>query len=132
MNTKKYVLFVSGGSTLLVLTLFYIGSNSCYANPFCNDTFLILFLIPLPLFFLSLITYRMRDEIFHAWWSFARWWVLVIIAVTLFLNMVGSGGGLGIGGAISSGFNILVLSIFYAILIVGSLVKIVGKHKQLK
>ncbi len=128
MNTKKYVLFVSGGSTLLVLTLFYIGSNSCYANPFCNDTFLILFLIPLPLFFLSLFTYRMKDEVFRAWWNFARWWVLVIFIATLLLNNLSGGGTIGM----DKDFTAFILIIFYSILILGSLVKIIGKHRELK
>ena len=56
-----------------------------------------LFLAPL-LFLLSLITYRMKDEVFRAWWRFARWWVPVIIAVTLFVQNAGGGGGWGMNG----------------------------------
>ncbi len=77
------------------------------------------------LFILSLITYRMRDEVFRAWWGFARWWVPVIIAVTLFLQNAGGGGGWGLG---SGGFDILILSIFYAIFVITSLVKIVRAY----
>ena len=135
--TKKNILVAS-----IVYIVYFIAiliiDRLCH-NSWCrihDEDFLgwvfIIFLPLLPIFFLSLITYRMKDEIFRAWWNFARWWVLVIIVGTLFLNMAGSGGGLGIGGAISSGFNILVLSIFYAILIIGSLVKIVKKHRELK
>ncbi len=123
---------MSGVSTSLVLILFYIGSDSCYLNPFCNDTFLILFLIPPALFLLSLITYKMKDEVFQAWWRFARWWVLVIIAVTLFLQNVGGGGGIGISSAVSGAFDILVLGILYTILVVVSLFKIIRAYSKSK
>ena len=86
----------------------------------------------LPLLLLSLITYKMRDEVFRAWWRFARWWVPVIIAVTLFLNSAGGGGGMGISGAVSAGFDILVLSIFYAVFVIVSLVKIVRAYLKTK
>jgi len=29
----------------------------------------------IPLFFLSLITYWMRNEVYEAWFRFARWWI---------------------------------------------------------
>ena len=120
---------MSGVSTPLILTLFYIGSNSCYLNPFCNDTFLILFLIPPTLFLLSLITYRMKDEVFQAWWRFARWWVPVIIAVTLFVQNAGGGGGWGMNGG---AFDAFFIGIFYVIFIITSLVKIMNAYLKTK
>lgn len=81
---------------------------------------------------LSLITYFMRDEVFRAWWGFARWWVPVIIVVTFLLNSANGGGGLGIGGAVSSAFDILVIGILHAVLIITSLVKIVRTYFKIR
>lgn len=124
---------------MLISALFSLESNFCYVNAFCmkirsffsNDIFMLVFLTP-PLLFLSLITYKMRDEVFRAWWGFARWWVPVIIVVTFLLNSANSGGGLGIGGAISSAFDILIIGILYAVLIITSLVKIVRAYLKTK
>ncbi len=70
----------------------------------------------------------MKNEVFLAWWRFAWWWALIIAGVTLFLNTAGGGGGIGIEGAISTGFDIFVLSILYAVLIIVSVVKIVRAY----
>ncbi len=74
----------------------------------------------------------MRDEIFRAWWNFARWWVPVIILVAYLQSTQSGGGGLGIGGAMSSAFDALVLGFFYAVLIIVSLWRIVRKYRQMK
>jgi hypothetical protein len=67
----------------------------------------------------------MREEIFRAWWNFARWWVPVIIVVTLLLNNKGSGGGnLGMDTA----FDGLIYAIFYGVLVVVSIAKIVRAY----
>ena len=84
------------------------------------------------LLLLSLITYKMRDEVFCAWWRFARWWVPVIIVVTLLLQNAGGGGGMGIGGAVSGAFDALVLGILYAVLFIVSLVKIFNAYFKTK
>lgn len=86
-----------------------------------------------PLFFLfSLITYKMRDEVFRAWWGFARWWAPVIIVVTLLLENAGGGGGIGISGAVSSAFDILILGVLYAVLVIVSLVQIIRAYLKAK
>jgi hypothetical protein len=88
-------------------------------------------LLPLfPIFIFSLITYKMRDQVFRAWWNFVRWWVPVIIVATLLLNSANSGGGMGIGGAVSGAFDILFLLILYAVLVATSLVKIVREYNK--
>jgi hypothetical protein len=98
-----------------------------------DDDFLgqvLFFFLPLlPVFLLSLITYRMRDEIFQAWWSFARWFVPVIIVVTFLLENAGSGGGyLGM----QKDFNFLVLFVFYSIFIITSLARIILTYRRSK
>ena len=82
------------------------------------------------IFILSLITYKMREEVFQAWWKFARWFVPLIMLVTFLLNSQNRGGGMS--ATISSGFDILVIGIFYTIFIITSAVKIVQTHKQFK
>ncbi|MBI5405900.1 hypothetical protein HY972_02595 [Candidatus Kaiserbacteria bacterium] len=86
----------------------------------------------MPILIFSLITYRLKDEVFQAWWRFARWWVPVIIAVTLFLQNAGGGGGIGISGAVSGAFDALVIGILYIILVIVSLVKIVRTYLRTK
>ncbi len=141
--TKKILLFTMLIGTILLLPFFYRPFNY-WLYDFCFPTgrclnFLVnidfighFFLLAPPLFLLSLITYKMRDEVFRAWWNFARWWVPVIILVTYLQSTQAGGGGLGIGGAISSGFDILILGFFYAILVIVSLWRIVRKYRQLK
>lgn len=84
-----------------------------------------------PLLLLSLITYKMRDEVFHAWWNFARWWVPVIIITTLLLNKAGGGGGgMGGGGLPSGMLDFVVLVLLYAVFVIVSLVKIVRAYNK--
>lgn len=80
------------------------------------------------IFLLSLLTYKMPDEIFRAWWNFARWWVPVIIVVTLLLNnMSGTGGGyIGMG----QNFINFIIGSLYAILIIVPLVNIVRAYNK--
>lgn len=138
-KTKKWVFWTGLVGTFLVASLFLVSADFCYSNTWChklsyfvrhNDgdsgVLFLVFLFP-PLFLLSLLTYRMRDQVFRAWWNFARWWVPVIVVVTLLLNNKGSGGGyLGM----DTMFDGLVYSILYGVLIVTSIVKIVHAYDK--
>ena len=85
----------------------------------------------LPLLILSLVTYKMRDEVFHAWWNFARWLVPVIIVATLLLNSASDGGGgMGGGGLASGMLDFAVLWILYIVLVIVSLTKIVRAYDK--
>ena len=76
----------------------------------------------LSLILLSLLTYWAKDQLFTAWFNFARWWVPVIIGVTLFFEYMGSsGGGWGMNGG---AFDVFFIGIFYFIFILVSLVRI--------
>jgi hypothetical protein len=135
INTKKAVLW----SAVVVMGILVVvdvigGPRICgVANLVCRtnleEIFTLLYSIPV-FFLLSLITYRMKEEVFRAWWNFARWWVPVIIVATLLLNSANSGGGMGIGGAVSGAFDILFLLILYAVLVATSLVKIVRAYNK--
>jgi hypothetical protein len=139
MNTKKIVLIA--GLVLLAIAfvsadplMFGLCQNVEVYNEVMrrcvNGALLPEYVLQLGGFFslsillLSLITYKMRDEVFRAWWNFARWWVLVIIAVTYLLENAGGGGTLGM----DTDFTIFALSILYAVLIITSLVKIVRTY----
>lgn len=77
---KKIVLLISFVFSLL---LFIISIKGTYY--YCGGVygrcvemlhlFSLVFFPILPLFLFSLITYFMREEIFQAWWRFARVWV---------------------------------------------------------
>lgn len=135
--TKKIVLWVSVILNVLLLSLAYIQSGEiCYSKDWCNKlwdsiniTGEILFVF-IPIFLLSLITYKMHEEVFRAWWNFARWFVPIIMLVTFLLNSAHRGGG--IAGAAAGGFNILILGIFYVIFVITSLVKIAGAYRKNK
>ena len=137
--TKRHVFFVGLAGTLLILFLFSLETSSCYSNTSCLEfrrffnrqlTFIppYLFFLPIPIFILSLITYKMRDEVFRAWWGFARWWVPVIMVVTLLLENAGGGGTLGM----NKDFTAFILIVLYSILIVTSLVKIFNAYFKTK
>lgn len=139
MNTRKSVLFVA----FVLFVIAYVASDPlmfglCRNVEVYNETMkrcvdgtllpeyisqLIGFLSAIFLV-LSLITYRMKEEVFRAWWRFAWWWSLIIVAATVGLNNAGGGGTL----RLDQDFTILILSILYAVLIVSSLVKIVRTY----
>lgn len=133
MMTKRtvFVIGLVGTVILTVLTVLSI-TEFCYFNKTCLTVFEKLspwslanyiFFTP-PIFLLSLITYRMKDEVFRAWWGFARWWVPVIIVVTLLLENAGGGGTLGM----NKDFTAFILIILYSIFGIVSLVKIVRTY----
>jgi len=127
-KTKRRVLIIASAGVLLLVLLFILGSSSCYKNEVCreiarntpNDDMLqVLFILPV-LFLLSLITYRMHDNVFRAWWNFARWWAVVIVVVTILLNFSSGGGYIGM----DMEFTALIHTILYGTLIITSIVKI--------
>lgn len=133
---KKIVLL----SSLVVIVLYVLADlvfsyDRCFAVGRCLvlydlvNSIAPLILTLLPLFLLSLITYKMREGVFHAWWNFARWWVPVIIVVTLLLSSASDGGGgMGGGGLASGMLDFAVLWILYIILVIVSIVKIVRAY----
>ena len=81
------------------------------------------------LLLLTLATYRMHDDVFRAWWNFARWMVPIIMFASIAIQFVPSNGGFfNMDGLI----YLFVLAPLYAALIFGSLWKIVQKYHELK
>ena len=133
-NTKKIVLLVSLVYVAILAAVFFVA-NSCHSS-WCrvhdNDPlgmFILAFLPLVPTFLLSLITYKMHNDVFRSWWNFARWWTPVIIVVTVVLNNLSGGGGyLGMDTV----FNGLIYSVLYGVFVLVSLVKIVRSYNNSK
>lgn len=133
MNTKNKVLIISAAYAVFFVAIFLAGEycSSVWCRVHDDDPLGLIFFtfLPLlPIFFLSLITYRMKDEVFLVWWGFARWWVPVIIAVTLLLENAGGGGTLGM----NKDFTAFILIILYSIFVITSLIKIVRAYLKTK
>ncbi len=142
--TKRNILLGSFGVFVFVvvisnpLTFGFCQSVSEYAGgiKYCNYSYLFIdnlaenigFIgasLSLPLFLLSLITYKMRDEVFESWVSFAKWYVPLLVIMTLLLQ---DGGGSGFAGAVSGWFDAMILGFLYVIFIITSFIKIIGTY----
>ncbi len=85
ISKKKTLAIFIGGFVLQVILVLFAYSNlfeSCYDNLPCREGFLSLVTIIspythlfIPLFIFSFVTYRMREEIYQAWFRFTRWWI---------------------------------------------------------
>ncbi len=80
-------------------------------------------------FFFSLLTYRMRDEVFFSWWKFAFWFAPFIAIMTYFLYRKGTSGGNSLTQGI---FEAVVLWVLYGIFIFVSLIKIFFAWRRVK
>jgi hypothetical protein len=129
----SYVLFLVA---LYILSLLHLSRVDCYAHSWCRDyvgnllSLAVFGFFPLfPTLLLSLLTYRMHDEVFRAWWNFARFMVPIIVLATLLVNMMPSNGGFfNMDGLI----YLFVVAPLYAILILVSLWKVFRKYRELK
>lgn len=87
MNNKKSVLLFGIIGSIFFLLLTYsteIGiCKSSYKSCFeAYDKFAEAIFILFPVFLLSLITYKLREEIFQAWLRFSYFWVPLTILLT--------------------------------------------------
>lgn len=136
--TKKNVFALSLVGTLLVVTSFLLFStHTCYVNKACKevssilsqDNLTLIYILPF-VFLFSLITYKMQEDVFQAWWRFARWFVPIIIAVTFLLNSAHQQSGFS--GVAQGAFDFLILIVLYAIFIATSIVRIIIASWRLK
>jgi hypothetical protein len=89
--TKKSILLLSAGGLIAAyLTDFFYKNNILVSRNVFNLILPTLFLFSLPLLIFSLITYKMREEVFRSWLHFAYWWIPLSIVLTL-LTPDGSG-----------------------------------------
>jgi hypothetical protein len=89
--TKKNILAISSTFSLVLFLAGTIQGTCDYdARGFCwrywieigNISVTLLIFFPLSLF--SLITYRMRNEVFETWVKFALWWTSATVVLVLF------------------------------------------------
>ncbi len=137
--TKKNVLFIEFIALLLIILLAIVDANFenvCmyvpeygysvkYCETFALSLFPLLSLIPF-----SIIFFFLREEVFRAWWNFARWFVLVIMFITLLISVSDTGGGMA--GAMGDSFSYFILGVLYTIFVVTSLVKIARAYRRVK
>ena len=135
--TKKNVLLIGLAGTLLIGFLFLLDTDSCYVNVTCKyirsilnqDNLTVIFIAPF-LLLLSLITYKMKEGVFRAWWGFARWFAPVIIVVPLLQNTAHTPSGFG--GVASGAFDFALLFILYALFVLISLIRIARAYTRTK
>lgn len=70
----------------------------------------------------------MRDEVFDAWIGFAKWFIPVIIFITLIIQSGGGSGGFS--GAVSGWFDAMIIGFLYVVFILVSLWKIVSAYRE--
>lgn len=133
--TKKHLLIIEAVSVVLISILVFIQNGDiCYSQNWCRglwegmNVIGVILLIIVSLLPFSLITYKMKEEVFRAWWNFARWFVPIIIVVTYLLNNAPTGNSLDAG----QDAIFFILFILYAILIITSLTKIVQTYRKTK
>ena len=71
-----------------------------------------------PLFLFSLITYKLRDEVFNSWVHFVYWWIPLSIVLTLIMPD-GQGGSFGLPSLIDKGVVAFLVSAIFVIVSIG-------------
>lgn len=129
--TKKSVLILSGIVSILLITLDRVGTfRLCGANTYgsCMDVVynVIIFFLPvLPLFLFSLITYKMPEGVFQAWWRFAR----VFVPLAMFLILITPAYTHNWMFPVTKGTVAVALS---GLFVLTSLIRVVIAHRRLK
>ncbi|MFA5831093.1 MAG: hypothetical protein WC878_04670 [Candidatus Paceibacterota bacterium] len=131
--TKKNVLLISSNLIVILCFLAYIQTGDiCYMKSWCRNFWeeinllgAILFIF-IPIFLFSLITYKMRDEVFRSWIHFSCWWIPLSTIVSL-ITPESSSSLFSLDGkkiAVASSFLFALISL---ILIIYKSVKLRGK-----
>lgn len=125
---KRTAFYISLGMVTIFFASGYVIPFLCGQYDYtCQDKFEVLFpaiLIFLPTLLFSIITYKMREEVFRAWLHFAYWWIPISL-VFIYLAGGWSGGGFGIPNVLDQEF---VSIIFSALFVIISLIIIAYKH----
>ena len=133
--TKKNIFILSAIVTIFLV--FLIGADSagyCNRGTFCFSVSDYLeppigsILVIFPFVFLfSLITYKMRNEVFEHWMKFAKWAIPAVMVISFFIGTIPRGSGL-MSGMVEAFFYLLALGIFCIV----SLWRIAKKYIELK
>ena len=92
-----------------------------------RNSLLLILLISFPVFLFSLITYKMRNEVFEYWMKFAKWAIPTTMIIFFFIGTIPRGSGL-MSGMVEAFFYLLALGIFCIV----SLWRIAKKYIELK
>lgn len=126
---KKIVFLISAAATSLMLIFRNTTElNLCGKREYdCRQTYdtleISLYIFVFVLFF-SLVTYRMPERIFRAWWGFARFAVPVILFLTVVINLKlhhSPGGWMNMDADVDRAAFLLM----YIAFVIGSLIQIV-------
>ena len=83
---KKIILIVPGIISVILGILIFLELNNLCNYSICRDIYnifvLFSFIFPF-VFFFSLITYFLKDQIFQTWFKFSRIWVPISILLTI-------------------------------------------------
>ena len=117
--TKRNVLIGSGilaGIFSISLISIFYGLCGEFSRD-CKNIFGVFgqFLFPFPpLFLFSLITYKMREEVYQAWFRFARWWIP--LSVILILITPSESGTWAVPSLLDKGMTAFLFSALFALI----------------
>jgi hypothetical protein len=88
MSRVKILLISMVGTGIFIVSLFVAIKGVCKINYFCSrlhdDSLAFIFFPMLLLLIFSLITYKMREDVFQTWWKFSRVWMpLSMLAILI-------------------------------------------------
>ena len=139
MINRKTLLLTSASVTLLDVSLMLLTHSyifdRCYENTTCQKVIIDLLMgtIPytiifVPFFFFSLVTYKMRDEIFRSWSVFTVWWVpLTILSSIISIGMISDRSG-SLGSLMSGWYASIFICVLNILFILISLAIILWKY----
>lgn len=135
MLKKKTVFWITFSYLPLIAGIFLIA-KICDTNHMCEireDRFPgILIQVLVPFFFsmiFSLITYRMREQIFRRWLGFSIW-ATPLLALLTFLLLSNGGNGSGLKGVIGGGFDFMIALCLYIAYVIVSLYLIFSSSRM--
>ena len=114
---KKRIILTISALYILSFGIAVMFGSACYDKQWCQENlwFIIETFSPFALVFIfSLVTYRMRQEVFDYWMKFAIWATPLLVLLTYMINGGGSN-GLGIESAIGASFDAFLFMILYGL-----------------
>lgn len=134
MKNKILASFATGTSLLILIrsdlieSYFFENNRGSFLTNNLEFIHNVLLLFPLVLFF-SIITYKMPERIFRAWWGFARIAVPVILFLTVVINLKlhhSPGGWMNMDADVDRAAFLLM----YIVFVIGSLIQIARGYFQ--
>lgn len=130
-NIKIIILTLSVFGIIIMYALFNtreLGICNFYCGPAIN-TYQNTFLFFPFIFFFSVVTYKLPQRVFIAWWKFARVAITVIFVLSIMINMgvLHSNGGFF---NMDNNFDLAALIFLYSVFTIGSTIQIVRGYRH--